>query len=540
MQREMSERLVDEFARTFADPALFSAEILRQPLRAYQVAPARAIVQAALSGRGGVFAVMMARQAGKNQTSAHIEALLLNAYRRRGGQIVKAAPTFRPQALTSLLRLQGALEGAVLPLRPIRERGYMLRLDRARALFLSAAPGANVVGATANLLLEADEAQDVDEVKWSKDFRPMAASTNAVSVLWGTAWTSRTLLARTIRLLRDQEARDGARRVFIVPWQTVAEELPAYGDFVRGEIERLGPMHPLIQTQYELREIDEQAGMFPPATRALMQGRHERHRQAIEGREYALLIDVAGPAPRGGPAAGQAALPGMDAVARSDALSVGGWSGFGANRPTRDATALTVVEIVRGELGLARFLVADRYLWVGAPHTELYGAILHLAELWCATRLVVDATGVGAGLASFLSQSLGARVTPFIFTAQSKRELGWRFLGLCHSGRFLDHRDDGGPEWRQFWREVQAAEYEVLPGPGQLMRWGVRDPAIHDDLLISAALCAALDRDAAPAPGPSHVIEAGDVLGGDSPRRRGGFTTETRRTQSFLFSPLDG
>ena len=149
-------------------------------------------------GRGGVFAVMMARQAGKNQTSAHIEALLLNAYRRRGGQIVKAAPTFAPQALNSLLRLETVLANAPLP-PPVREQGHIVRVGQARAVFYSAAPEANVVGATASILLEGDEAQDIDAAKWDKDFRPMAASTAATTVLWGTAWTAHTLLAQAIR-----------------------------------------------------------------------------------------------------------------------------------------------------------------------------------------------------------------------------------------------------------------------------------------------------------------------------------------------------
>jgi hypothetical protein len=42
-----------------------------------------------------------------------------------------------------------------------RRAGYVVELGRARGLFFSAAPHSNVVGATADLLLECDEAQDV-------------------------------------------------------------------------------------------------------------------------------------------------------------------------------------------------------------------------------------------------------------------------------------------------------------------------------------------------------------------------------------------
>jgi len=306
----------------------FSRLILRRPLHPYQAAPAQAIVDSVLAGRGDTFAVLMARQAGKNETAAHVEAFLLNACRRRGGALVKAAPTFRPQAQISMRRLEGLLAASALG-PPARESGYILRLGRARALFFSAGEGANVVGATADILLEGDEAQAIDEAKWNRDFRPMAASTNATTVLWGTAWTSRTLLARAIRTLREQEARDGRQRVFLVPWTAVAAVVPAYGRYVSGEIARLGAGHPLIRSQYGLEEIDEDGRLFPAATRALMRGSHDRQRAPTEGRDYALLVDVGGEVD-------PAALAGSaDGAALREA------------EPRRDATALTVVEITR-------------------------------------------------------------------------------------------------------------------------------------------------------------------------------------------------
>jgi hypothetical protein len=40
---------------------------------------------------------------------------------------------------------------------------------------------------------------------------------------------------------------------------------------------------------------------------------------------------------------------------------------------------------------------------------------------------------------------------------------------------------------------MAACAYEVLPGPGRLLRWGVPASRGHDDLLISVALAARLD-----------------------------------------------
>lgn len=482
-------RLCAELVRTMSRVEIFSRRILRRSLRAYQLAPAQAIVDSVLGARGLSFAVMMARQAGKNETAAHVEALLLNLFRRRGGYLVKASPTFRPQTVNSIQRLSSVLEGSLVG-PPLAERGYILRLGRARAAFYSASPGANVVGATANILLEADEAQDIAEVKWSKDFRPMGASTNVTTVLWGTAWTSETLLARTIRALRWAESKDQVRRVFVVPWERVAEEVPAYGQYVRGEIQRLGKDHPLIKTQYRLEEIDGEGGMFPPSVRALMRGTHSRQRDPPKGgREYAILVDVAGES--------EERVEG--ALLRQ-------------RQPRKDSTALTIVEIADLQMGMPRFLVMDRYYWTGTPHPQLYGAIVHLAQIWAVTRVVVDATGVGAGLASFLRRTLGPRVEPFVFSASSKSDLGWGFLGICSSGRFQDYRDDGGPEWRQFWREVEAADYEVVDGPNKRMRWGVADSTVHDDLLMSAALVAVLDQEQRSPHLDAQIIEAADPL----------------------------
>ena len=121
--------------------------------------------------------------------------------------------------------------------------------------------------------------------------------------------------------------------------------------------------------------------------------------------------------------------------------------------------------------------------------------------------VVVDATGVGAGLASFLSASLSARVDgypaiqviPFVFTQASKSALGWDFLALIDSGRLREYRDDSGSGTEEgrltasYWDQLRATTYETLPGPGKLLRWQVSPSRGHDDLVMSAALTAVLD-----------------------------------------------
>ena len=477
---------------------LFSRLVIEKPLRTYQLEPAYAILESVLGGRGLTFAVMMSRQAGKNELSGQLEAYLLNLYQHRGGQVVKASPTFKPQTINSILRLMDRLDNPWNKRHYRRREGYMVELGRARCLFFSADLHANVVGATADLLLEGDEAQDIRPDKWSKDFRPMGASTNVTTVLWGTAWTSDTLLAQTIQHLERQQAKDGRRRVFKFDADRVGAEVPAYAQYVAGEVERLGRNHPLIKTQYYLEEIDAQGGLFPPMRRALMRGDHQRRHEPEPGKRYALLLDVGGEDETEG-----------DPLERQMLTN-----------PRRDATALTVVEVDTEYGKLPRYRTVDRRLWLGVKHASLYQQILALARHWAAVWVVVDATGVGAGLASFLEKALGERVIPVLFSQRVKSDLGWDFVGIVETGRYRDYAKDEQPDTRQFWYEVEACQYEVRPGPGQTMRWGVwENPAYdglvaygHDDLLISAALTAILDKQAWPGTGQSAVVQTRDAL----------------------------
>jgi hypothetical protein len=150
----------------------------------------------------------------------------------------------------------------------------------------------------------------------------------------------------------------------------------------------------------------------------------------------------------------------------------------------------------RNVQAIVRFCVrlVDRRLWVGTPHPQLYAAIADLARnVWRARYLVVDATGVGAGLTGFLQQALPGKVVPFVFSAQSKSQLGWDFLAVIESGRYKEYAPDGLPDTGLFWTQVESCHAQVASTPNRLLRWSVEDPRTHDDLLISASLCARLD-----------------------------------------------
>jgi hypothetical protein len=319
----------------------------------------------------------------------------------------------------------------------------------------------------------------------------MAASTNATRVFWGTMWTSQTLLARELRAARQAEALDGRRRVFILTADQVAAEVPAYSAFVSEQVARLGRHHPLIKTQYFSEEIDAESGMFPPQRQALMQGHHPRLLKPLAGEIYAFLLDLAGE--------DESASTDLNLASPQD-----------LSNPARDSTALTVVRVDLSSLSdhllqAPTYHVVNRYLWTGVRHTTLYAHLKSLAALWSARYLVVDATGVGAGLASFLEKALPGQVIPFVFSSSTKSDLGWRFLALIDTGRYKEYAPSpaGFPDELQslFREQVKNCQSNVLVGPHKTIRWGVprgtRHPItaelLHDDLLISASLCSLLD-----------------------------------------------
>jgi len=182
-----------------------------------------------MAGGGGQYVVVFSRQSGKDEMLAQVLAYLLTLHRLRGGSIVVAAPTLQPQGLITLARLADTLHNP-LTSGVVAARHNVITVGRARCSFLSTAPGANPRGETASLLLVCNESQDVSPERWDAVFDPMAASTNATTVFMGTVWTARTLLARQMRYLQELEAQDGERRVFKAPWETVARDVPAYGE----------------------------------------------------------------------------------------------------------------------------------------------------------------------------------------------------------------------------------------------------------------------------------------------------------------------
>ncbi len=492
MRAEKLERMA---YRLLSDPALFSRFVVGRPLRSYQLEPARAILESVLSRRGDTISVMMARQAGKNELSAQIEAYLLNLHQHEGGQIVKAAPTYVPQCLTSRIRLENALENPLNHGRWRSDRGA-IRLGRARCQFLSAEPGANVVGATASIALEVDEAQDVDPEKHDRDFAPMAASTNATRVYYGTAWQSDDLLQRVKEENERLALADGRVRHFEYPWWVIAEWNEDYGRYVEGERARLGEDHPLFKTQYRLVPLGGEAGFLSTQQRELIRGDHPRLHRPDDEAVYVAGVDLAGP----------------DEEAADELLR--------RARPRKDSTVVTIARVVPTQVAESivepRVEVVEHCWWTGRGHQAQYeGLLATLRDVWGCRRVVVDASGIGAGVAAFLRNALGEVVEPFVFTAEAKSRLGFGLLAAVNGGRFKMYREPESSEdgaAAEFWREAALCRYAIRRG--QQLNFWVAESEGHDDFVVSAALCAWAARGATAAPAGALVQRPLDYVDG--------------------------
>ena len=522
-------KFTKDLEKVFIDPPSFS-NFARIKLRSYQEEVVDSITQSILFKMGYSLVVMFPRQSGKNELQAQIEAYLLALYATQPVEIVKISPTWRPQSQNAMRRLERVLKANEMTKKQWkRENGYVYRVGEARILFLSGAREANIIGATASLMLEVDEAQSISIDKFDREIAPMTASTNATRVFWGTAWTAQTLLGRELRASQAEEDAERAinaseerkdakepfvRRVFRISAEEVSREVPAYGKHVAQQVARMGRGHPSIRTQYFSEEIDADSGLFPPERMALLDGGdafawQDRPR---DGEIYAFLLDVGG----------EEKQPGGEIDADADAQRTPGRE--------HDATALVIVAVDRAGLADAllrapTYRVVNLRQWRGVRHSTLYAQIQALARAWNPRRLVIDATGLGVGLADFLDRALPGRVLRYEFNTLTKSRLGWQFIEVVESGRFRLPRasEPHAEELLELLRsQFRACQYQVSQRQTQALHWGVPEGArdaltgkpVHDDLLLASALSARLDRVEWPMVGGegSGIIQGKDPL----------------------------
>jgi len=295
----------------------------------------------------------------------------------------------------------------------------------------------------------------------------MGAATNVTTVHYGTTWDDSTLLEEVKQTNLELERKDALKRHFRYDWQEIAKYNPDYLAYVEAERERLGENHPLFLTQYRLLPIHGVGGFLSQQQLAQLQGEHIRKHRPDPGKVYVAGIDLAG-----------------EAETEEGAYLI-------SLKPRQDSTVVTIGELDFSTLDdvqkQPRICVVEHYCWKGKKHTELYPQLVDiLKNVWHCRKIVVDATGIGQPVSSFLRQSLGSRVFSFTFTARAKSDLGFSLLAAINSGRVKSYSGDGSDEYREFWFEMEKAKSQFRPS--QTMNFYVDPSEGHDDFLMSLAL----------------------------------------------------
>lgn len=493
------------YSRYQNDMQLYSRDIVGMALYPYQVEWTNYLLDVVSNRRNETIVVEQARQSGKNEGSAQLETAILAKFGNLGGGIVKCAPTWKPQIINSKERFKSRSEAVTKRLPFLRFRpteGFIYKCNNSALYFLSADTDANVSGATASLLLEVDEAQDVDINNYDKQFSPMRASTGAPEVFYGTTWSDATLLETKKNAI---ESGVVTGKAFRVTPEIIAPCNPKYGDFVDSEVRRLGREHPLIKTQYFLEALANAGRMLSIQQLRLLCGHHERRAARTTETQIVAGIDFAG----GDESAGQL----QSLINKSD----------------RDSVALTIGEVLWVEVapGIVEphVRIVDRYEWVNQEPVSLHSVIYSiLYDRWKVNRVHCDATGIGATSTAFLAKALNTpskeKVLGVTFdstwTAHSR--LAFQFLASINSGRLWEYKTEFDPiqiagsgmpnekdPTQHAWYQYGHARLNAKES--KKVKAYVPDNEGHDDLLISTMLMI----DAAYAVGKPKPLATGTV-----------------------------
>ena len=461
-------------ALALQDAPRFSAAVLRRPLRPYQATLARTIARAAIQRTGQVITSIWPRQSGKNETLAHVTLYLLYLYQRvQGATIIHAAPTYNPQAHNALERILELAAGHAL-LRNIRRRDNVLSLGAARAIYISANPREHpLVGLTASLCLILDEAQDIEPDYARRALEPMRAATSAPLVATGTARHSTTYLAQ-LEKIATQRTR--------LTWHDVAPHIPGYAEHVQSQIAILGQSHPIIINEYLCQDLDATAHAIDPRRRHLIfgDGDYAPHPTPQPDTPYIATLDLAAPGTH------------------------------------HDYTVLAIHSISTTH----PHTITTRHYWstkdnILDPASPASADLRARLNAWRPRAIYIDATGIGAGLATILAAA-GYPVHPFVFSAASKTRLWETWLALIETNRYHHYTpppDD--PDGQRLLAQLDAIE---ITQRGQHLAWGVPESKtwqnpltlkiepLHDDHLIAAVMSTlAADQHIAPAAAISYA-----------------------------------
>lgn len=391
---------------------------------------------------GKIVTIRSARQTMKNECSAMIATRVLERYKDRGGTYIRTAPTWKPQIINSKMRLERFLMADPLIRDNYRRReGFIFQCGLAQIHFLSTDTSAKVVGDTADICLDIDEAHKVDKGKFEEDFSPMTASSNAPVVMWGVAADKQDLLYEYLQY--NLELNPDC--VLQYPASVWCELLPQYAKHYEERVAKLGADHPVILTQYDLVDVDAIGGYFTKAQQtSLFTSDHEQYSAPKDGRSYVITIDI------GGEAEEEESNPLVKAEG------------------ARDSTVALIWEIDHEDEvnGYPMCRLVDIHWWTGKSLGDepsgLPGQqtiLLKLLQTWKPHYTVVDGRGVGEQIANYLDTNWGVEV--YKASALSVSDDCYGLKAMVNNDRVKVFRDDQSPEYQEIVRQIKHTSYEI-------------------------------------------------------------------------------
>lgn len=383
--------------------------------------------------------IQSARQTAKNEIAALVQARALILNSESGGDYIRAAPTWRPQIVFSKQRLERHLRADPLTMGRWRcQEGFLYSLGKARLMMLSSDKHASVVGATASIALDMDEAHHTDRDKFEEEFQPMRARTNAPCILWGVAAAGQDLLESYRRTNEEQGHPELNLRYPAAMW---CEENPQYAAHYEERVRTLGRDHPVIQTQYDLNPVEALDAYLSPRQReSILSGTHERQDAPIAGRQYCAVIDIGGD----------------DELERDDQT-------VRMDNPSQDSTALIIGEVdwTRRVYDWPEFRIVNIFWWTGMNLTEQQETITAILRRWWPEGCVIDGRGLGLQLARSVKSVLPQTEVYEASTTSVTHDL-FDFLARVNNGTVKMYRtSEDRAEDREFISQLTHTRREV-------------------------------------------------------------------------------
>jgi hypothetical protein len=433
-------------------------------LTTYQIEIARAVLDSVLHDRGLLFTVELPRGAGVRELSAQLELLMLTLHVNDGVRLLRVAPhgsEGQSQRLAGFLR-ESALQGLWSA-----GRGTV-RLGRSVVRYVASdelgptlvEPRFAAVG-----LIEVADAHLVDREVYERWIEPLASSSGATTVLYGTPLNGETHFERLKQANRDREADDGLRRHFRVAPETAAEALPHFQEQLDEARARLGEEHPEFQNAYLLRPV---AATEPLLGRELLRGLEEGDRlhEPSPGASTVASVLVT-------------RLPG-EVTRLPDER--------GTTAPTLLSSpgASAVLSIAERDAGGGVRLVEHR--WIQAiDAASLAKRATSIAGEWRCERMAAEvraaAGHAGAAFRTALERGMPYAAIEWIApdAASDSRQLS-DLIAFAGTGRLRLYHVDGSPEHRTLRHELESAVAEhgtdglmrlVLPDGDEGFLWGL-------------------------------------------------------------------